>query len=125
MLQQSEKILFRHGEGNTTVAIVSYLPKESKEGERFILSVYPEECVALRRMKLDGQAPRAIEKISHTKLPEALRRHTPGWFDSYRILFPHTSDKKLTLSMEDAVTGEVQTLLFAKGPRYLVTKPKF
>lgn len=125
MLQQSEKVLFKHGEGDTTVVLVTYLPRESKEGELFILSAYPGDGVVLNRMRLADMAPGKIEKISREELPDALRRRTPGWFSSYRILFPHVSGKKLTLTLQDATTGELRQLLFVKGPKYLVTKPKF
>jgi hypothetical protein len=124
MLQQTQRAFFPHGEGNTTVAIVTYLPQASKEKEIFILSTYPPDELQVEKVKLGDTLPERIEKLTQKELPAPLRKHTPNWFASYRLLFPHTASKKLPIHLEDK-TGQSQTLLFIKGPKYLVTHPRF
>jgi len=88
MLQQSQKIFFRHGEGNTTVVIASYLPHSSSESEVFILSVYPPGEIRLSRVRL----AEAFPKLTQTR-----------WI-ALRLL---EGDRQV---IEAVATGEIGTL---------------
>jgi len=124
-LQQSQKVLFHQGDENETIVLATYLPEAQERGETFFLSVYPGNRLAGRDpFKLQGKDPDALSPVAHTSLPPDVRRTVPKWFSSYRVIFPPVRAKKMTLSIRN-IDGEVQTALFFKGPKYLVTKPKF
>jgi hypothetical protein len=124
-LQQSEKVVFHSGKENETIVIATYLPEKDGRYEEFALAVYPPEGLAGREaFALEGTAPVSVGKIARNELPESVRRTVPGWFTVYRARFAPTTRKRFTLTIRGA-DGEMKKVLFYKGPKYLVTKPKF
>jgi hypothetical protein len=124
-LQQTEKAVFGEGEGNETIVLATYLPRESgKEGEAFILAVHPAGKLASSPFRLGGFSPRSLRRISRNELPETLRRVLPPWFTLYRARFAPASTDRFTLTILNE-QGEKRSLLFSKGPKYLGLKRVF
>ena len=123
-LQQSEKIVFPGGEEDGTILLATYLPEEKSQGENFVIALYPEGSIPVGRFTLQGKAPTDLRKIRRSDLPPRLAGTIPSWFSVYRLRFPKVEGKRLILH----VTGpgeESREIPFYKGPKYLVTKPKF
>ena len=125
-LQQTEKVVFHSGKEDETIVIATYLPQEKVGShEEFVLAVYPDSGLAGRNsFLLDGKAPELLRRLPRSQLSESIRRTIPEWFTLYQVHFASNSQKKMTLSIRDK-TGEEKEMIFYKGPKYLVTKPKF
>ena len=120
-LQNTEKAIFHAGTEREVVVLVSYIPKESTEREVFILAGTPKKMIAssiLPTLHLDGNSPFAAVSLSVEQLPRELREGIPSWFAVYRVDFPRSTTKKLTLDL--TLDGEKKTLFFYKVPKYLV-----
>jgi translation elongation factor EF-G len=120
-LQQSEQAIFRAKDANETLVIATYLPQKDEKEEHFILAVHPAGKMSYF---LGGKAPVSLRPMKHRELQEPLRSNVPSWFDVSEAVFPHVPGKKLSLKIQTS-EGSSQTLLFYRGPKYLVTKPKF
>ncbi len=120
-MQETEKLVFKAGEGNETVLLVRYLPRESKEGERFLVMGTPADRIdtaLLVSSQADGKSPLKIVRISRRELPKDLRGIVPEWFVDYRLLYPKSGRQKFPVIF--SVDGETKTLFFYKGPKYLI-----
>ena len=123
-LQQSEKVVFSEGEEDGAILLVTYLPKEDGGGESFVIAAHPDGSVPVGRFTLQGKAPAELRRIRHGDLPPQLAETIPPWFAVYRLRFPAMSGKRFILRV--AGPGEAsREIPFYKGPKYLVTKPKF
>ena len=123
-LQQSEKVVFSEGEEDGTILLATYLPEEDAGGESFVIAVHPEGSVPVGRFTLQGKAPTGLRKIRHGDLPPQLAGTIPPWFAVYRLRFPEMSGKRFILHVAGP-GGSSREIPFYKGPKYLVTKPKF
>ena len=124
-LQQSEKVVFpEESEAGGTILLATYLPQEGAGSESFVIAVHPDGSVPVERFTLQGKAPTGFRKIRREELPPQLAGTIPPWFAVYRLRFPEMSDKRFILHV--AGPGEAdREIPFCKGPKYLVTKPKF
>ncbi|WP_456392010.1 hypothetical protein [Nitratifractor sp.] len=124
-LQQSEKLILNHGDGNGTIVIANYLPSgKTEQLEKFILALYPQEQLTHDSLRLSGTKPVEIKRLSRRALPATLRRTLPGWFAYYSVTFPYQRVKRMILTVRDA-EGVQGSMPFYKGPKYLITRPKF
>jgi len=122
-MQETERLIFKEGEGNETILIVRYLPRESKTEERFLVMGTPATVVDMKTLALSragGKKPLKIARISSQDLPEDLRGIVPGWFVDYRLFYPKNSRNKFPVDF--TVKGETKTLFFYKGPKYLIDR---
>ena len=107
------------------MVVATYLPRSSRRGEVFLLAVYPPDRLSAREpFILDGNAPESMRRLSRGELSENLRRSFPRWFTIYRVIFPAESRKKMVLAIRD-LDGMQKRIFFYKGPKYLITQPKF
>ena len=123
-LQQTRKIIIPASEGHETVTLlIRYLPQRSRieKRETFLVAVHPDTFVASR---LNGQSPLRVTECSPRMLNPKEQRGIPSWFTLRCVNFPmqERNDLRLNLLMP---WGDQRELLFSKGPRYLITKPKF
>ncbi len=123
-LQQSEKVLFTDGDANGTIVLATYLPKADAREETFVIAVYPDESVPVEHFTLQGKSPSDLRKVRRKDLPRRLTETIPPWFAVYRLRFPQLHGKRFVLHVEGP-GGASRDIPFYKGPKYLVTKPKF
>lgn len=123
-LQQSEKVLFPGKEGNTTIVIATYLPDPAGRRETFVTALYPKSAVAVEHFTLQGQKPVEIREIRRSDLPPEVAETIPAWFGIYRLRFAEQQGKRLMLHVPGP-EGNSRDIPFYKGPKYLVTHPKF
>ncbi|WP_292654869.1 hypothetical protein [Nitratifractor sp.] len=125
-LQQSEKAVFGKSETDKTIVLATYLPQESLSNskETFVIAAYPSEGIRLGRFTLEKKAPIRVTRIHRKDLSPVLAHTIPTWFALYRLQFPLSAEKRMRLHIvsED---GASRDLFFYKGPKYLITKPKF
>ena len=125
-LQQSEKVIFHQGEDNETIVLITYLSGTDTENESFIIAGTPADKIntdALKKSQVSGKNPLKIEKIKRTDTPEYMRHNIPKWFTVYRVDYPKTAAKKLSLTL--AIDGESRTTYFYKEPKYLINKKPY
>jgi len=124
-IQQSDKVVFHPGEEGETIVIATYLPRENPSDETFILAVYPPGGLASNGpFRLEGNSPESLRQVSRQELPERVRRTIPPWFTIYRARYLRSKKKSFILTIRDK-EGEEKKLTFYRGPKYLITKPKF
>ena len=125
-LQQSEKLIINQGKENETILMVTYLPDESSDMERFVISGTPAGRVntaTLARSEVEGRHPLKIQRVEKRELPVSLRKSTPSWFAIYRVTYPHSEKKKIAFRL--SIDGVEKGLYFYKGPKYLIDKKEF
>jgi len=125
-LQQSEKLIFHQGKENESIVMVSYLPNESGEEEKFIIYGTPSAHIntaTLAKSTLQERHPTRVRKVGRGAIPASLRNSAPPWFVFYRVSYPASEAKKMQFGL--SLGGEKRALTFYKGPKYIINKKEF
>ncbi len=124
-LQQTQRVILKKEEGSSDILIVSYFYKKDAKTEDFIIATYPQKSVSIRRITIEkGIRANRVSRISRASLPKTLSKTIPHWFALYKVEFPHTKAKRFKMHIISS-NGVSEDVYFYKGPKYLITKPKF
>jgi len=123
-IQKTQKVIFDSQDGESVTLLVRYLSSEessSTEPERFLIASYPSSTFQFR---LNGSTPLRISSCDRLRGSSAVSFGIPSWYRCHYVEFSPVSDPALKLEILTP-QGQKETLLFSKGPKFLITKPKF
>ncbi len=124
-LQQTQRVILKKEEGKSDILIISYFYNKNSPTEDFIVASYPQGAVSMRRITIEkGISPSRVSSLSRSQLPSSLSNTIPNWFTLHRLKFPHTKAKRFKMHIVGS-NGISEDIYFYKGPKYLITKPKF
>ena len=123
-IQKTQKVIFKTPqEGESVTLLIRYLSSDApgSRAERFLIASHPKRSV---QALLNGQPPMSVTNCRLSGLPAAQRIGIPHWYTAQCVEFSPSSESALRLEVRLA-GGESRRLLFSKGPKYLITKPKY
>lgn len=129
-LQKTEKIQLYHDQETKVMLTATYLyirnfEKNDTRDEEFIVGVHLNDKAfgninsSDYNLTLNGQVPKEIQKLNRNDERLKDLSFVTDWADYYLVIFPHESDKNITLVYENKRYGK-GTLHFAKVAKYVL-----